>query len=168
MNVNRKAAVDAMKVLVELIIFVIVFFVFFKIGAEIWQIYVSKPKTVTENSLTLLEKHIKYFDGTSDPFPLQVASIHIIRGYDSSSGREECKASCIAIVKEGDTIYRTIELESFQTYKENGVNMQKKIRLEDGFEVKSNEGVSNYVLTESTNCPDYDEESEICISISEG
>lgn len=165
---NRKAAVDAMKVLVELIIFIIVFFVFLKIGSDIWRIYVSKPKTVTENSVNLLEKHIKYFDGTSDPFPLQVASIHIIKGYDESLDIEECKASCIAIVKNDGSIYRAVELESFQSYKENGVNLPKKIRLEEGFEVKSTEGASNYVLTESTNCPGYDEESEVCISISEG
>ncbi len=96
---NRKAEEIAGKVLVEILIFVIIFFVALQIGSKVWQLYISKPQEVTASSMYLLQKHIKYFDGTPDTFALQVHKKHTIEGFDADSGNKpgSCEGSCICM-----------------------------------------------------------------------
>jgi hypothetical protein len=144
---SRKGQVSNLsgKTLVEIIIFVIVFFIFLKLGAKVWDFYVAKPKTVTVNSFNVLHKHIKYFDKDfSDGFPLQVDERHIIKGFDVKNTNKpklcDTSKSCICICEatcddESITECKTIERAS-----------GKGARLTDEFIIPYDDYVKNYIL----------------------
>ena len=144
---SRKAQVSNLsgKTLVEIIIFIIIFFIFLRIGAKVWDFYVAKPKTVTVNSFNMLHKHIKYFDKDfSDGFPMQVDERHIIKGFDAKNTNKPkmCDAlkSCICICE------ATCESESVSECKTLELASGRDARLTDEFVVIHEENVKNYVL----------------------
>lgn len=144
---NKKAQSSTItaKFLVEIIIFVIIFFIFLRVGAKVWQFYVSKPQTVTQNSYTLLAQHIKYFDEQiTDTFPLQVDERHIIKGFDkeNTAKPELCDPlfSCLCICS------LTCEKENIVKCKTLESSSSKEIRITDEFIISYNEIITNYFL----------------------
>ncbi|MBT3720138.1 hypothetical protein HN789_04585 [archaeon] len=137
----KKAELITARVLVEIIIFVVVFVIIIKGSATLWKLYVTKPQTVTENSFVLLHKHIKYFDAeTSDTFPLQVDNKHIIKGYDKEdpSKPDLCEeGSCLCINLANGNVLRCKQIES---------SINEDIRLSSSFEINPSEDVQNFYL----------------------
>jgi hypothetical protein len=139
-----QATIISGKVLVEMIIFVIIFFIFMKLGAKVWQFYVSKPQTVTENSFDLLTKHIEYFDDSfSNSFPLQIDEAHIIKGFDKTDTTKPNMCipqdkSCLCICKSTCDSENLVKCQS--------LDFDNDIRLNNDFLVQGEENIKNYVL----------------------
>lgn len=144
MKIAKKAESTVAKFLVSIILFIIVFIAISMGASTLWKLYITKPKMVTENSLNLLVKHVKYLDTSiSDSFPLQVDKKHVIRGYDKDDSAKpnfaECKTvSCICILTSSENTVVKCETAESST--------DKEARLREDFVVNAEEGVKNFYL----------------------
>ncbi len=139
--IAKKAETTVPKLLVEITIFIIVLVVFIGGASTLIRVFITKPQTVTVNSMNLLHRHIKYFDPqTSDSFPLQVDKKHIIKAYDMENAAKPslCKSSCLCIITSADG--EAVQCRDAES------STNDDIRFAADFEVLPEDNVQNYYL----------------------